>query len=434
MPVIHLDSLDDPRLADYRAIRDPELLRARHLFLAEGRLVVERLLATRRYTIRSLLLSDAAYAALGPTLAQERQPRAPSPPVDPTDLSLSPRRFSRPHRRGHPSRLSGAGRAAAHCPPSPKSWTGASTVVVLEGVANPDNVGGIFRNAAAFGVDAVLLSPTSCDPFYRKAIRTSMAATLHVPFARVAPWPDGLAALRDEGIRDCRADAPRAVADPRRLCDCAAAGPAGAAPRRRGRRPQFARPSGWRTSGSAFPSPPHVDSLNVTVAAGIALARLAARPRAEREGLAALTDAGILRHGDHRFQRSFATHRPRRIRLRPQDPRAQQALLPVQSLADLDLRVLHRPRSAHLRSLRARVRRSHGAVARRRPGRHRHRRPPRRAARVSSPGRTSSGSPRIGPIRSTGVSATRLPGARSSPLPSSTSPAWSWRSSPASGI
>ena len=77
---------------------------------------------------------------------------------------------------------------------------GASTVVVLEGVANPDNVGGIFRNAAAFAVDAVLLSPTSCDPFYRKAIRTSMAATLHVPFARVAPWPDGLADASRRGV------------------------------------------------------------------------------------------------------------------------------------------------------------------------------------------------------------------------------------------
>ena len=71
MPVIRLDSLDDPRLADYRAVRDPELLHTRNLFVAEGRLVVERLLATRRYTIRSLLLSDAAYAALGPTLARE---------------------------------------------------------------------------------------------------------------------------------------------------------------------------------------------------------------------------------------------------------------------------------------------------------------------------------------------------------------------------
>jgi tRNA G18 (ribose-2'-O)-methylase SpoU len=80
-----------------------------------------------------------------------------------------------------------------------KLTAGARTLVVLEGVANADNVGGVFRNAAAFGVDAVLLSPTCCDPLYRKAIRTSMAATLTVPFARVEPWPDKLRALRDAG-------------------------------------------------------------------------------------------------------------------------------------------------------------------------------------------------------------------------------------------
>ena len=65
----------------------------------------------------------------------------------------------------------------------------ARTIVVLEGVANADNVGGVFRNVAAFGADGVLLSPTCCDPFYRKAIRTSMGATLRVPFARIDDWP-----------------------------------------------------------------------------------------------------------------------------------------------------------------------------------------------------------------------------------------------------
>ena len=61
------------------------------------------------------------------------------------------------------------------------------------GVTNADNVGGVFRNAAAFGAGAVLLSPTCCDPLYRKAMRTSMGATLRVPFARVEPWPDAAA-------------------------------------------------------------------------------------------------------------------------------------------------------------------------------------------------------------------------------------------------
>jgi tRNA G18 (ribose-2'-O)-methylase SpoU len=76
----------------------------------------------------------------------------------------------------------------------------ASRVVVLEGIANADNVGGAFRTAAAFGVDAMLLSPTCCDPLYRKAIRTSMAATLQLPFARVEPWPEALRTLQQGGF------------------------------------------------------------------------------------------------------------------------------------------------------------------------------------------------------------------------------------------
>ena len=65
----------------------------------------------------------------------------------------------------------------------------AQLVVVLEDVANADNVGGVFRSAAAFGAGAVLLSPGCCDPLYRKAVRTSMAATLTVPFSRLADCP-----------------------------------------------------------------------------------------------------------------------------------------------------------------------------------------------------------------------------------------------------
>lgn len=67
-------------------------------------------------------------------------------------------------------------------------------------MTNADNVGGVFRNAAAFGVDAVLLSPTCCDPLYRKAIRTSMAATLRVAFARVDEWPGALSRVRAAGF------------------------------------------------------------------------------------------------------------------------------------------------------------------------------------------------------------------------------------------
>ena len=74
------------------------------------------------------------------------------------------------------------------------------TVVVLEGVTDANNIGGAFRNAAAFNARTVLLSPTCCDPLYRQAIRTSMAATLCVPFARFDDWPAGLSALQVRGL------------------------------------------------------------------------------------------------------------------------------------------------------------------------------------------------------------------------------------------
>ncbi len=57
-------------------------------------------------------------------------------------------------------------------------------VLAVHGIGNHDNIGGIFRNAAAFGVDAVLLDPTCCDPLYRKALRVSVGGVLKVPFTR----------------------------------------------------------------------------------------------------------------------------------------------------------------------------------------------------------------------------------------------------------
>jgi tRNA G18 (ribose-2'-O)-methylase SpoU len=68
-------------------------------------------------------------------------------------------------------------------------------------VGNPDNIGGLFRSAFALGVDAVMLDPTAADPLYRKAIRTSMGATLRVPYRRAHDWPGDLAELKARGFR-----------------------------------------------------------------------------------------------------------------------------------------------------------------------------------------------------------------------------------------
>ena len=148
-----------------------------------------------------------------------------------------------------------------------------ATFVVLEGITNADNVGGVFRNAAAFGADAVVLSSTCCDPLYRKAIRTSMAATLRVPYARAERWPGDLDRLRGHGF-SIVALTPR---EPSITLDELAQGP---------RPPKIAWLVGTEGEGLTaaaasladhhvrIPIAPDVDSLNLAVAVGIALYRL----------------------------------------------------------------------------------------------------------------------------------------------------------------
>jgi tRNA G18 (ribose-2'-O)-methylase SpoU len=82
-------------------------------------------------------------------------------------------------------------------------------VVVVEGVNDHENLGSIFRNSAAFGVGAVLLDPTTCDPLYRRSVRVSMGHALTIPFSRLAPWPGSLGVLERRGF-DVVALSPRA--------------------------------------------------------------------------------------------------------------------------------------------------------------------------------------------------------------------------------
>ena len=156
-------------------------------------------------------------------------------------------------------------------PPVEKVITAAGTMVVLEGVTNADNVGGVFRNAAAFGADAVLLSPTCCDPLYRKAVRTSMGATLQVPFARAgeAQWPGVLGRVRVEGFT-LVALSPR---EPAETLDAFAA-------RRSSRLALIVGTEGGGLTPAVeaaadcrvrIPTSGAVDSLNLAVAVGIAL-------------------------------------------------------------------------------------------------------------------------------------------------------------------
>jgi tRNA G18 (ribose-2'-O)-methylase SpoU len=266
--VMEVVDTDDPRLADYRALARPESIRARGLFVAEGRMVVERLLGDSRYVVRSMLLSRAAYAALERSLA----PLDAAVPVyicrvreflDITGFNI------------HRGCLALVERPVDL--PLAQVIAGADLVIVLEEVANADNVGSVFRNADAFGAGGVLLTAGCCDPFYRKAVRTSMAATLRVPFARLAHWPAELAALRAAGFA-LVALTPRAPAltldqFARQLPDRVAllVGTEGA-----GLTPGVEAAADYRVR---IPIRPQVDSLNLSVAAGIALSRLAGLSR-----------------------------------------------------------------------------------------------------------------------------------------------------------
>lgn len=198
MPIhrVRVAAVDDPRLDDFRIVSDPALMRDRGLFVAEGRRAVERLLASR-FRARSLLVIDGALEGLAPALAACGDERRPDVYVaDAAQLRLvTGFRFHRGclalGERPRPG-TQGAGlpRAAPGRP-----------LVVLEGVSDPDNVGSIFRNAAAFGAAGVVLSPTCADPLYRKAIRTSMGTTLQLPFRVAGDWPGVLARVRDDGAR-----------------------------------------------------------------------------------------------------------------------------------------------------------------------------------------------------------------------------------------
>ena len=262
--MIHqVSGLDDPRVADYTHVGDAAWIRARGLFVAEGRLVVTRLLESGAFPVRSVLVTPSAAAALGPVL----DAAACDVYVCPQQMMNSLTGFN-----FHRGCLALAER------PAPldtlERFVAARRVLALEGVGNPDNVGGLFRVAAAFGVGGVLLDGRSADPLYRKSIRTSMGAALQIPFARRQSWLADLAELRGKGFHlVALTPAGSAMA----LRDYAAVLPHGQ------RLVLMLGAEGPGLSRAAFgeadavvrvPIAAGVDSLNVVVAAGIALSAL----------------------------------------------------------------------------------------------------------------------------------------------------------------
>ena len=190
MSIARVTDPDDERLADYRNVPDPELLERRGVFVAEGRLVVRRLLTGSRFSARSVMVTETGLASVADALdGREGVPVyvVPQPLMnDVTGFNIHRGCLAIGERRAEDNwRLVTAD---------------AIRLVALERVGNADNVGSVFRNAAAFACDAVLIGPACADPLYRKAIRTSMGAVLSLPFARALPWPQALTELRNRGF------------------------------------------------------------------------------------------------------------------------------------------------------------------------------------------------------------------------------------------
>jgi tRNA G18 (ribose-2'-O)-methylase SpoU len=181
-------SADDPRVADYKQTADPAALSRSGIFVAEGRWVVQRLLTSRRFATRSVLVTPVAGKALVAAVGEALD----SVPTYVVDQPVMDRLVGYNIHRG----CLALGDRPAVDVLAAATLRDVQRVVVLEGVNNPDNVGGIFRSAAAFGVDLIALGPGCGDPLYRKAVRTSMAATLEVPYVDARDWPGALDLIR----------------------------------------------------------------------------------------------------------------------------------------------------------------------------------------------------------------------------------------------
>nr|WP_295469705.1 RNA methyltransferase [Mesorhizobium sp.] len=192
--LIRIDDPNDPRIAAFRDIRERDLVGREGRFVAEGRVVLNVLLSAARYETEAVLLLENRVGGL-----DELLPMIPDHvPVYVADAATMDgiagfhihRGILAIGRRPEPQPL---GDLLAALPDN-------ALVMALSGIANHDNMGSIFRNAAAFGADAVVMDATCCDPFYRKAIRVSVGAILKTPFARAGSLDDMIAGLSAAGF------------------------------------------------------------------------------------------------------------------------------------------------------------------------------------------------------------------------------------------
>ena len=257
--LVEVTAAADPRLADYRDLRDVQLrqrLESGHgLFLAEGEKVVRRAVEAG-HDVRSFLMAPRWLDGLADVLASTDAPCyvvSEQLAEEVTGFHVHRGALASLHRRPLPS--------------VDEVISGARTIVVLEDVVDHTNVGAIFRSAAAMGVDAVLLSPRCADPLYRRAIKVAMGTVFSMPWTRLPDWYDGLPALAAAGfttvaltLAEDAVPVEQAVAGVDRLALVLGTEGHGLSPR-------------W-TQGAdrraVIPMEPGIDSLNVAAASAVA--------------------------------------------------------------------------------------------------------------------------------------------------------------------
>jgi tRNA G18 (ribose-2'-O)-methylase SpoU len=178
--IIEIDDPDDRRIEAYRNIRERDLVGRNEQFIAEGRVVLEKLVYSEAFAPVSLLIARKRLVGLSDVLrgvsddvpvyvvGQEVLDTVAGFPLHRGILAIARRTVKQ---------------TAAELVENAKPC---ANILMLSGIANHDNMGGIFRNAAAFGVSAILLDSDCCDPLYRKSIRVSVGGALLVPFAKLA--------------------------------------------------------------------------------------------------------------------------------------------------------------------------------------------------------------------------------------------------------
>ena len=189
MEIVRIDDPADPRVAPYLSIRERDLAGRQGRFIAEGKVVLNVLFSAARFEAESVLVLENRLPGLADTLR-------PAPASMPVYVAAQPVMDAIAGFHIHRGILAVGRKREADDPEALIAclppW---ALVVVMVGLSNHDNVGAIFRNAAAFGAGAVLLDETCCDPL-RKAIRVSVGAALKVPFA-VAADAGSIVALLD---------------------------------------------------------------------------------------------------------------------------------------------------------------------------------------------------------------------------------------------